>query len=247
MNRLGKYLTKEMDSFDWNSSIHELAILENNYKFDMINCSFVLEEILSPKDRLLLVETLIEKLAPNGFITFVFVGSPMGFRYMHDIRQIILKKSREDFNILGPCPHHLECPLLNSTSTWCHFEQSWPRYSGNIIPRDKSERNIIKSKFCYITIRKGLLSTGINSSNIELIKSFKYSRIINSVIKRDGHNILDLCNNFGKIERRIVARSFENIYGYKESKKLEWGDLWKYPLRLSNKYKKEEKGSINII
>ncbi len=33
----------------------------------------------------------------------------MGFRFVNDFREMILKKS--DGKILAPCPHHKKCPI----------------------------------------------------------------------------------------------------------------------------------------
>ncbi len=48
-------------------------------------------------------------------------GSPKGFRFIHDFRQWVLKKNRNEANLFAPCPHHLECPLAKEKS-WCNFE-----------------------------------------------------------------------------------------------------------------------------
>jgi ribosomal protein RSM22 (predicted rRNA methylase) len=51
-------------------------------------------------------------------------GSPKGFRYIHSFREwIINTKSRDEANIVGPCPHHKECPMARSVTNWCHFSQ----------------------------------------------------------------------------------------------------------------------------
>lgn len=36
-------------------------------------------------------------------------GSPMGFRFVHDFRSMVL--AYEDAKVLAPCPHALECPI----------------------------------------------------------------------------------------------------------------------------------------
>lgn len=41
---------------------------------------------------------------------------------------------------------------------------------------------------------------------------------------------MDLCTNEGEFERRTVAKSHEEYgkNGYKELKRLKWGDLWRF-------------------
>lgn len=65
---------------------------------------------------------LLQWVAPNGFLTFVLPGTPMGFWFMHDIRKIIVNMSRKEWNIIAPCPHHAECPMAKDSQNWCHFD-----------------------------------------------------------------------------------------------------------------------------
>jgi len=247
MKKLGKYMSKEIESFTWAQSIHETNYLGESKKFDVVNCSFVLEELTSPEERLLVVETLFERTAENGFLTFVLPGSPMGFRFLNDIRERVIRKSRSEFNIIAPCPHHLECPLAKSTKTWCRFEQNWPRFPKNVLPKVPEEHTLIQSRFCYLIIKKGPIVSSLDQIQTLEDQTLFWDRIIKPTKKKGGHNIVTLCNSKGKIEQRIVARSHEPEFGYKESKFLKWGDLWKFPLRIPNKYRKEEKGGKKLF
>ena len=246
MTGVGRFMAKELQQVEWIRSLEELRILGEDHKFDFINCSFVLEELPSPELRMKVVNTLLSKLSDGGIATFVLVGTPMGFRFMHDIRSMVIEKPRDEINIIGPCPHHSKCPLARNKKTWCHFEQKWPRYSSQVLPRKKNERNIILSKFSYLTIMKGPMREQ-ETQDEGSMKEFSWDRIISPVIKKSGHRIIELCNSQGQNEKRIVARSFEPIYGFKQSKKLEWGDRWRFPLRLPNKYRREQKDGKKIF
>lgn len=57
-------------------------------------------------------------------------------------------------------------------------------------------------------------------------------------MKKSKHKIIDVCNKEGELERIIVAKSHEGNT-YKESKNLRWGDLWRFPKRIPNKYRRE--------
>lgn len=241
MQKLGKYMSKDIESFTWAQSIHETKYLGDSKKFDIVNCSFVLEELVSSEERLLVVESLFERTAENGFLTFVLPGSPMGFRFLNDIRERVIKKSRNEFNIIAPCPHHLECPLAKNDRTWCRFEQNWLRYPKNVLAKLPHEHTLIQSRFCYLIIKKGPVIRSLNQVKSFEDQTFFWDRIIKPTKKKGGHNIVTLCNSKGKVEQRIVARSHELQFGYKESKFLKWGDLWKFPLRIPNKYRKEIK------
>ena len=51
----------------------------------------------------MIVEALWEKVAPGGLLIIVEPGSPKGFRFIHDFRNWILQKDRNEANIFAPC------------------------------------------------------------------------------------------------------------------------------------------------
>lgn len=57
-------------------------------------------------------------------------------------------------------------------------------------------------------------------------------------MKKSKHKIVDLCTSDGELERVIVAKSHEGGE-FKASKNLKWGDLWRFPRRIPNKYRRE--------
>lgn len=52
--------------------------------------------------------------------------------------------------------------------------------------------------------------------------------------------IIDICNQDGNLERVVAAKSYKE-FDYKEIKKLKIGDLWRFPKRIPNKFRKEAK------
>jgi ribosomal protein RSM22 (predicted rRNA methylase) len=59
-------------------------------------------------------------------------------------------------------------------------------------------------------------------------------------MKRNKHIIIDICNTDGDIERVVAAKSYSE-FDYKEIKSLKNGDLWRFPKRVPNKFRKESK------
>lgn len=164
-------------------------------------------------------------------------GSPKGFRFVHDFRQWIVEKSRDEANIVGPCPHHNECPMAREKYVWCNFEQGVYKYPNSVFTKLPKQSTIDREKFSYLVVKKGK----INKTSWEETpadKSFSWSRIIKKVLKRKGHAIFDVCNKAGKLERKIIAKS-HGREDYKNAKKLKWGDLWYLPERIPNKFRKE--------
>lgn len=46
-----------------------------------------------------------ERVEENGYMIYVLPGSPMGFRFLNDLRNHFISKSRTEANIIAPCPH----------------------------------------------------------------------------------------------------------------------------------------------
>ena len=41
------------------------------------------------------------------------------------------------------------------------------------------------------------------------------------------------------MERRVIPKSHENVGGYKNAKRIKWGELWYMPNWLPNRFRKE--------
>jgi ribosomal protein RSM22 (predicted rRNA methylase) len=69
-------------------------------------------------------------------------------------------------------------------------------------------------------------------------RTFFWSRVIRPNIKEEGHVITDLCTPEGEFDRRIIAKSHKFEGGYNLSRKIKWGDLWRYHKRIPHKFRK---------
>lgn len=200
-----------------------------------VNFFFYLNYFFLQKARLLILESLWQKVSLDGIFVVVETGTPRGYRFIHDVRRWILQKSREEAFIVAPCPHHNKCPLSDK-GAWCHFDQPMGVLPNSVFPKLPKEETIFYEKFSYLIVKKGKIE--FKNYDKPYQRSFKWSRILRPVMKKSKHKILDVCNPEGELERIIVARSHEGNT-YKECKKLKWGDLWRFPKRIPNRYRKE--------
>jgi len=187
----------------------------------------------------MIIDALWAKVRPGGLMIMVEPGSPKGFRFVHDFRRWIIEKSRDEANIVAPCPHHNECPLAKDKYLWCNFEQPIGKYPNEVFAKLPSQPTIDYEKFSYLVVKKGRTIQSKESALTPAERSFFWDRIIRKILKRKGHMIIDVCSTAGLLERRIVAKSHGEEGGYKFAKKLKWGDFWMYPPRLPNKFRKE--------
>mmetsp|Transcript_32134 Transcript_32134/g.49141 ORF Transcript_32134/g.49141 Transcript_32134/m.49141 type:complete len:149 (+) Transcript_32134:942-1388(+) len=125
MRKLGKYLTEDLNSESnilWTDS---LAMIPGHGgqrgKFDMVILGYVLQEIQNQKQRLMVLQALWNRVQDGGVLIVVEPGSPKGFRYTNSIREWVLSKSRNEANIIAPCPHHGTCPMAKHPDLWCNF------------------------------------------------------------------------------------------------------------------------------
>ena len=103
----------------------------------------------------------------------------------------------------------------------------------------------MNEKYSYLIVKKGPTPASTladkNEAQDVIEESYFWSRLIRPVIKKQKHQIMDLCTVDGNIERKIVAKSHGTEGGYRVAKKLNWGDLWYLDYRIPNKYRKEKK------
>ena len=157
MRKLGKYFSEDQFKAPilWVDSLAMIPAGEKG-KFDLIILGFVLQEVPSATQRQLVIEALWQRLSDGGVIVMVEPGSPKGFRFIHSFREwIISTKSREEANVVAPCPHMLECPLARDAQSWCHFSQMTQKYPSKIFPRRGREADTINEKFSYLAVKKG--------------------------------------------------------------------------------------------
>ena len=248
MRRLGRFLTqvsKLKNEILWVESLTMIpGTGSDRGKFDLIFLSYVLQELPTAKLRLMMIDTLYSRLQENGILVVIEPGSPKGFRFITDLRQWVLNKTREEASIVAPCPHHFKCPLAEKKDDWCHFSQLSYKWDRSILPRPAKEKQINNEKFCYLAIKKGNIPSEIykeeGDTKTDSEKSFYWERLLRPVIRKHQHSILDMCTTQGKFERRIVAKSHGTLGGYKTSKKLNWGDLWYVPYWIPNKFRKDK-------
>ena len=90
MKDLGKFLSKKICDIEYYDNLFEGLVNNTDKGFDIVNCSFVLEEIKTANDKKKIVQNLWEQVNADGLIIFVLPGTPTGFRYLNDLRNFFI-------------------------------------------------------------------------------------------------------------------------------------------------------------
>jgi ribosomal protein RSM22 (predicted rRNA methylase) len=235
MQRVGKYLLSDCEAqVDWQTTLYGMGM----DKYDLITVSYVLMEIRDQDSRDLLIQNLYSRLRVGGILVVIDCGTPTGFRYIHRIReQMILKQPENSWHIVSPCPHESACPLAMTGKDWCHFDQSVRRLPHYLYEKGSKKNHTDFEKFSYLVVRKSEGARSRYKSELEAPtsweKSFFWPRVVMPAIKAGGHTLMDVCSRPNNFERLVVSKSKPHGYGYRFSRKIAWGDLWRYPRRLA--------------
>lgn len=183
-------------------------------QFDMVIMGYVLPEIPSAKAREVILETVFSRVKKDGYFVLVDYGTPKGFRYINDFRNKIIEMSREEANIVAPCPHHKKCPLAELPDNWCHFSQLVQKYPKHVFPKHPKERQHTNEKFSYLVVKKGKTPRQKYESQEDALsrlrsveeQTYYWDRIVRPNLKQAKHVIMDLCTSEGNFERRIIGK-----------------------------------------
>jgi ribosomal protein RSM22 (predicted rRNA methylase) len=246
MQQIGKYLMaySKVKELSWQIGLHGVQ-----GQFDLITVSYVLMEIRDQDSRDLLINNLFMRLRPGGILVVVDCGTPTGFRYIHRIREMFIlkdlqqKTDNKSFHIVAPCPHESACPLALTGKDWCHFDQQVRRLPHSVYSKGNRKNNTDYEKFSYIVLRKGAGPReefpSEHAAPTSWEKSYFWPRIVMPAIKAGGHTLLDVCARPNNFERLVVSKSKPHTFGYRFSRKVMWGDLWRYPKRLVRREARE--------
>ena len=240
MKSMGKKLSVAVGKMRWFDNIAALPTSASEEgRFDIVMLNYVLGEVESSKLRALIVEALWHRT--TGLLVVIESGAPKGFRLIHSVRDWALKNfTREECNIVAPCPHEGNCPLAKDKSSWCHFSAFSSVYPKDVIGQRVGLPNYENEKFSYIVLKKGLtprqqFSTKAETKSLDQTSYF-WDRLVRPVLRPTRFSILDVCphslnvlplNKTGDLQRVRVSKK-KHKEAHKFARKAHWGDLWPF-------------------
>lgn len=244
---ISKYLTDHIPNIQHQINLYE----DTQSSYDLIILSHMLLSLYDHNSRNIFIKNLWNKLSKGGIIIIVENGTPTGFRMLHVLREMFICDLKYDkFHIVAPCPHESICPLALTGKDWCHFSQRVHRLSHHIYCKGSRSKNVEEEKYSYLVIRKeqGPRTKYMNEQQTSTLheKSFFWPRVLMPTIKAAKHVLIDVCSYPHNFQRLVVTKRSPLItnlktktghilkgYGYKNARKLLWGDLWRFTKRVT--------------
>ena len=190
-------------------------------------------------------------------------SSIFGVHFLHMFHKMFIDEiGPSGFHFVAPCPHEGRCPLAVTGRDWCHFGQRMMRqvpfevFSSNM----SKAKSVQEEKFSYLVVRKRpgprfLLKREENCETAEERSHF-WPRLTMPAIKSGGHALFDVCarsdegtgcdsgergdsnpalsmSGGGDFLRLTTSRSGAHALGHQEARRLKWGDLFRFPMRVA--------------
>jgi ribosomal protein RSM22 (predicted rRNA methylase) len=172
-------------------------------RHDLVVLSYVIGE-LAPGDLPNLIERTWNITA--GALVIIEPGTPLGYGRIIGVRDVLINAGA---NLVAPCPHMRECPMLHTRGEWCHFAARVERTS--IHRRIKSGTlGHEDEKFSYVIFSRNPIS------HVD-------ARIVRHPLKHTGHVELQLCAQEG-LKAETVSRKHKDLYH--AAREAKWGEAW---------------------
>jgi ribosomal protein RSM22 (predicted rRNA methylase) len=170
-----------------------------NLKYDLVTASYVLSELASSKARRQVVRALWKSVEPGGLLVLVDAGTPLAFRYLKELRAMLLQDSKNEEAtktaqgkpvLVAPCPHSHACPM--GANSWCHFVQRVERTPLQLAAKPNSSQSFEDEKFTYFVFQKEPLNQPMPDTVGEYydeenpIFQKGWSRMVRHPLKRGG-------------------------------------------------------------
>jgi ribosomal protein RSM22 (predicted rRNA methylase) len=179
------------------------AGLPDGAQRDLVMLAYVLDE-LAPDTR----DTLIDRLwqLTGGVLVIVEPGTPAGWQRILRARARLLAAGA---SLLAPCPHGLECPLVEPD--WCHFAARVERSRLHRMLKQADVPWEDEKFICLAASRQAGPGSG--------------DRVLAPPRTAPGRVTLKLCQRDGTVRSRLVTRREGSAF--KTARRVSWGDVFR--------------------
>jgi ribosomal protein RSM22 (predicted rRNA methylase) len=126
--------------------------------WDLILSSFALNETFPEEDDIPIrpwIQAASNRLEPAGLLVILEPATQTSATRIERLRDWVA--SEGSAQIMGPCPHHESCPLLQAGHAWCHEVRNWDAPAAMTYLNRKLFRSIDVLKFSFLALHPGRL------------------------------------------------------------------------------------------
>jgi ribosomal protein RSM22 (predicted rRNA methylase) len=169
---------------------------------DLVTLAYVLDELETPQRQALIGDLWS---ATQDILLIVEPGTPAGWQRILDARAFLLQHGAQ---MVAPCPHALNCPLI--APDWCHFARRVSRSRTHLLAKG-AEVPWEDEKFSYLAVSRKPAS-------------LPEARVIAPPRAGSGKVALKLCESDGEGRSRLVTK--RDGASYKRARRVGWGEVF---------------------
>ncbi|MFM8315076.1 MAG: small ribosomal subunit Rsm22 family protein [Deltaproteobacteria bacterium] len=200
-----KYSCERLTQLYPNLKIVSCSRLEDATEANVVVLSHILNEIEKSE-----LETLKHAISKSEWVVWVEPGTRETSQRLIQIRKLMLP----EFQVLAPCPHQLECGMMNSENMkhWCHFFAAPP---GQVFTSSFWAEFGKKMKIDLRSLPTSFLC--LNKRSLDESKNRESSRVIGRPRFYKGFGKFLVCDERGVSEVKLLERTNREVF--KEGKK----------------------------
>lgn len=181
----------------------DLRHFELGQRFDLVTCAYALTELNDAE-----LAGVVDRLWRHcsGVLLLVEPGRPRDYARLMQARAQLMGLGAE---MIGPCPHRLECPL--QATDWCHFSVR--------LDRSRDHRQLKQAALGYEDEKFSYLLVGLPG-----IGQSAGARIIKPPRENKFSVTLPLCRADGTAGDAVLER--RHGAAFKRARKVNWGEDW---------------------
>jgi ribosomal protein RSM22 (predicted rRNA methylase) len=217
--RLSEYLLKEnglqWPHLRWSAKQQEVLSFtpRRGHRYHLILASFSLNEIFHEKSAAEIaawLATITPSLHDNGLLVILEPALRQTSTRLMELRDLLPGMG---WQLLGPCPHALACPMRRENRFWCHEVRTWQPPPSLQRLNELLKYTIHELKFSFLVARRGPPSPAA-----------PHARLVAPLSKVKGRYLTRVCDSSGQLlELDLMTRHVE-VTGRRHLDQFERGD-----------------------
>ena len=187
-------------------------------KWDLMVCSFVLNELGDEKEKLAVMRRMLEWVKDGGALIIL---EPAGEKSSGDVMALRDVLAGEGMNVVAPCLHQRACPMRTASSGFCHDVRRWRVPDSLEFVNRGLQRTLWDVKVSYLIVESGKWKM----ESVASPASSLLFRVVSPVTRTKAHMVTRGCCEDGTLrEVELQCRGLTKE-ALREFDEWERGDL----------------------